>query len=32
VVRATLLGWTVLFLMGAALQVWMIRTRRAARP
>lgn len=32
VVRATLLGWTVLFLLGAALQAWMIWTRRAARP
>jgi uncharacterized membrane protein len=32
VVRATLLGWTVLFLIGSALQAWMIRTRRAARP
>jgi hypothetical protein len=32
VVRATLLGWTMLFLLGAALQAWMIWTRRAARP
>jgi len=28
VVRATLLGWTVLFLIGSALQAWVIRTRR----
>lgn len=32
VVRFTLLAWTALFLLGAALQAWMIRTRRAARP
>lgn len=32
VVRVTLLAWTVLFLLGAALQAWMIRTRRTARP
>lgn len=32
VVRATLLGWTLLFLLGAAIQVWMLRARRAARP
>jgi hypothetical protein len=31
VVRATLLGWTVLFLVGASLQARMIWTRRAAR-
>ena len=30
-VRATLLGWTMLFLLGATLQVRMIWTRRAAR-
>ena len=32
VVRATLLGWTVLFLLGAALQAWTMRQRRAAQP
>lgn len=32
VVRATLLAWTLLFLLGSALQVWMLRTRRAAHP
>ncbi|RYF80272.1 MAG: hypothetical protein EOO29_14505 [Comamonadaceae bacterium] len=31
VVRATLLGWTVLFVLGAALQAWTIWTRRAVR-
>jgi hypothetical protein len=32
VVRATLLAWTLLFLLGAALQVWRIGTRRTACP
>ena len=32
VVRVTLLAWTVMFLLGAALQAWTIWTRRAARP